>query len=81
MLLTPKILNELWRRAQASPLGLRLHVTSTDYAVKALRDTQPPDMANFTIARTDEPDIIFLIAPGVTLEGVPLDPNQPPDLT
>ncbi len=81
MLLTPKLLNEVWNRARRCSIGLWIRVENRTTVHHALTLARPPDMTEYTLAFIDDLNILYITVPGTTLEGVPVEPGQEPDLT
>lgn len=67
--MNPAIWSEAFRRASHEPIGLALTVSNPAIAMKLLHQHRPrPGYEDYTICRTDEVNIIFIVKPGVTLD-------------
>ena len=75
MLLTPKLAQAIWTRVREEEIGLHMRVESPDRCISQLTEARPPDMRNYTIARTPDPNILYITCPTVTLDDIPVEPD------
>lgn len=59
--------DELWNRAEREEIGVFVKFANGDAAMNRLRSHRPAGFDDYTIARTPDRNIIFLVRPGVTI--------------
>ena len=75
MILTPRLLSELWAKVREQEIGVWLRVENREDVIYQLSKSRPSDMRDYTITKTDRLDIIFITCPTVTLEDIPVEPD------
>lgn len=68
MPINPMIWAEPFHRAAREEIGIALTVTNPSAAIDALNRNRPPGFKDYTVARPADPNLIFIVKPGVTLE-------------
>jgi hypothetical protein len=59
---------ELWSRATVEEIGIKFTTNSPDQAVYMLNKLRPPECKEYIIARTPDPNLIYLLKPSATIE-------------
>lgn len=63
------IWSEAFHRASRETIGIRLRVKNPGRAMMRLHEHRPrPGFEDYTVCRTEELDIIYIVKPGVTLD-------------
>ena len=64
------IWSELWLRASQEEIGIAITFSNNpDYAINLLSKYRPrEDFQDYTVCRTEDPNLIYIVRPGVTLE-------------
>jgi hypothetical protein len=63
----PRLWTELWYRAAREEMGIVVEVHNAKQTIFSLSETRPEGFGDFTVCATPNPNIIFIVKPGVEL--------------
>jgi len=68
MTINHRLWTELWARAARSEMGIAVVAEPANYTKDYIVKNRPDDFKNYVVALTSDPNLLFIIKPGVTLD-------------